>query len=89
MKIDELRAMKIVGNAGGDAELLDLAHQIAVDETLPTAIRYEALRKMDEAMGLDNEPVELEWQMMDEIIEYVTDAADAMDSMDDEDDEIS
>jgi len=51
-KIEHLRAMPIYGNAHDDRQLLNLAHEIAIDDARPSDERIEALQRMDEAMGL-------------------------------------
>lgn len=54
--LDKLKAMPIGGNAHADSELFALAHVILMDGSESTDNKIEALRKIDEAMGLDSEP---------------------------------
>lgn len=79
-KIEQLRAMPIIGNAYHDHDLFQLAHEILVDETLPVLTRYEALRRIDDAMG-ENPPMQVTDEgMMEEVREYVDECA-AMESV--------
>jgi hypothetical protein len=46
--------MPVVGNAHGDRDVWNAAHEIAADETAPMPHRLAALAKMNELTGEDD-----------------------------------
>lgn len=49
---------EIEGNAHSDRPLLDACHEILMDDNRPHSQHAVALRKLDEAMGLDPTPTD-------------------------------
>lgn len=53
----ELLDMPIIGNAHDDRPLFDLADRIVMRRTSPMSHKIAALRKIDQAMGVEPKPI--------------------------------
>lgn len=52
--IHYMRTAEVIGNHASDIKLWEACHQVAVDDTLPMAVRLESLQRMNDLTGEDS-----------------------------------